>query len=847
MDRNPDSKPTIAEAHQLGSDVLSLCEESNSAGFQEILKMRDAKLYSNCLDLQSNFRQLLSTDFFIRAVCVCNADGAVSEQEASLFREVFARLGMVSFTTLGELESVRAVIQGSSAGCRQVFDSDTTGLVWNYLQQIDQLNGASYGSRYRELLLRMANMFAYAEGGRNEAKLSFVKQIERAVSPLFGSTPRALAFEISSLVRECEEVIKPLEKANIGTTRAADLLKWEFVKRAIAICNAEGHVSEQGAALFHEVFIHLGPDLAIRDCAAIERMYPIIRCCLDEYPLYLRSLEESDQSRGTAYASRYRELLLRMANVFAYAEGVQSEKTLSCVGQIERALSRPTTLASASTISMQPLTLALEINSLVRDCENVVNYHARPGRITASGILKFQFFKWASCICSTAGQASEQAATALLYETFIEVTPELAEEYRAAESHESSLEDLDSPPSFIDSLERNDQLKGTAYASRYRELLLRMANMFAYADIRRNDATLSCVVQIKRTMSRAVLQPTLTQIGRALFRPATAPSTGTISTQQQDTGKTVGIRSALAPKEAAREPATKEAQSSCGLQEILLELDGLTGLNTVKQDVRQLANYVQVLQIRRAKGLKVPEMSFHMVFYGKPGTGKTTVARLLGEIYKALGVITKGHLIEADRAKLVAAYVGQTAIKTTDVVTGALGGVLFIDEAYTLAPADARGNDYGQEAIDTLLKLMEDHRNDLVVIVAGYPDEMGRFVSSNPGLQSRFNKYLSFDDYTPGELVEILNHFCKQNDYRLTESATEKIRAIFQSAYDTRDKMFGNARLARNIFGQAIECQSTRILSMEMTGDVLTTIEACDISVPTELRGIDGPPRRIGF
>jgi hypothetical protein len=142
---------------------------------------------------------------------------------------------------------------------------------------------------------------------------------------------------------------------------------------------------------------------------------------------------------------------------------------------------------------------------------------------------------------------------------------------------------------------------------------------------------------------------------------------------------------------------------------------------------------------------------------------------------------------------------------------------------------------------------MEDHRNDLVVIVAGYPDEMGRFVGSNPGLQSRFNKYISFDDYTPAELVEIFNHFCVQNDYRLTESATERIKAFFQSAYDARDRMFGNARLARNIFERAIESQSTRILNMDMTGDVLTTIEACDLSSSIEAKNLNSVSQRIGF
>jgi len=287
----------------------------------------------------------------------------------------------------------------------------------------------------------------------------------------------------------------------------------------------------------------------------------------------------------------------------------------------------------------------------------------------------------------------------------------------------------------------------------------------------------------------------------------------------------------------ARTLAPNVAASVRDLKSILADLNVLVGLHTVKKDVQQLSDFIRVEQMRKAKGLRASEISLHMVFRGNPGTGKTTVARLIGEIYKALGVISKGHLVETDRAKLVAAYMGQTAIKTTEVVEKALGGILFIDEAYSLAPRDPSGSDYGHEAIDTLLRLMEDHRDNFVVIVAGYPAEMDGFIESNPGLQSRFNKYLFFEDYTPAELVEIVNLFCKEGDYRLTEPATEKIKSLFGTAYAARDARFGNARLARNIFEKAIENQSSRIVGTDMTGDVLTTIEASDLPDLSEMKG----------
>ena len=493
----------------------------------------------------------------------------------------------------------------------------------------------------------------------------------------------------------------------------------------------------------------------------------------------------------------------------------------------------PTVRVPKST-SEEAKKLADDIDSLAHDCEMLVQPLLEKENITqntATGLFKWEFVKRAICVCNADGRVSPEEGN-LFYELFNRINPKFA--IRNETVIQSMYPKLAPArlqrPFFLEALDRNDQLKGTNYGQSFRDLSARMLNMFASAEGVRSESKLAYAAQAEGS----------------LVRLTTTPPMGHVVPHQTGAG-IVGANTPVAQQKAATGEAAPTTVKARPLEEILTDLDGLIGLNAVKQDVRQLANYVKVLQIRQAKGLKVSDMSYHMVFYGKPGTGKTTVARLIGEIYKALGVISRGHLVEADRAKLVAAYVGQTAIKTTEVVSTALGGVLFIDEAYTLAPADSRGNDYGQEAIDTLLKLMEDHRNDLVVIVAGYPDEMGRFITSNPGLQSRFNKYLSFEDYTPEELVEIFNHFCKQNDYCLTEPATETIKTFFRSAYDARDKMFGNARLARNVFEKAIESQSTRILNTDMTGDVLTTIEACDISVPTDIKGLGGPSRRIGF
>ncbi|WP_407380986.1 AAA family ATPase [Methanobrevibacter sp.] len=260
------------------------------------------------------------------------------------------------------------------------------------------------------------------------------------------------------------------------------------------------------------------------------------------------------------------------------------------------------------------------------------------------------------------------------------------------------------------------------------------------------------------------------------------------------------------------------------LEELLEELNKLVGLEKVKKDVNSLINLVQIRKIRSERGMKQPPMSLHLVFSGNPGTGKTTVARLLSKIYCKLGVISKGHLVETDRSGLVGGYLGQTAIKTQEVIQSAMGGILFIDEAYTLAPK-SQDDAYGQEAIDTILKAMEDHRDDLIVIVAGYPDLMDNFIHSNPGLESRFNKYIFFEDYNPEELHGIFLSMCENSTLKLDDKADKYLKGLCEDIYNTRGDNFANARQIRNIFENVLTAQANRLSDDDdITDDELMTI-----------------------
>lgn len=265
------------------------------------------------------------------------------------------------------------------------------------------------------------------------------------------------------------------------------------------------------------------------------------------------------------------------------------------------------------------------------------------------------------------------------------------------------------------------------------------------------------------------------------------------------------------------------------IQALLTELNALVGLESVKEQVETLVNLAKVRALRAERGLPSPDISFHLVFSGNPGTGKTTVARILGQIYGKLGLLSVGKCIEVDRGAFIGQYLGQTTTKTIDVLSNSLGSVLFVDEAYSLTEGEGDSNAYGNEAISVILKFMEDNRDDFVVIAAGYSDEMERFLSSNPGLRSRFSRKIEFPDYQVDELVEIFRRMCGSDGYALETGADSKLRLILAELLNPKPPHFANAREVRKIYERAIERQANRIVGSSCTDDELSLLRIEDI------------------
>ena len=371
-------------------------------------------------------------------------------------------------------------------------------------------------------------------------------------------------------------------------------------------------------------------------------------------------------------------------------------------------------------------------------------------------------------------------------------------------------EDVFMPPVFFWNLAESDAKRGSETS---RTFIRMLTNILLYLAAVDDDVTYAEASYITDCTDRltAICDTTGVRKSRDGLNPLDFVTSGEPSFQEKHKPSAQTSGGGEKPQAEAKTETAEEKKPD--FDELMAELEDLVGLEDVKRDVKNLMNLVKVRKLRQQHELPVPPMSLHMVFVGNPGTGKTTVARLVSGLYAAIGVLSKGQLVEVDRSGLVAGYVGQTALKTQEAIKSALGGVLFIDEAYSLSSGGE--NDFGRESIETILKAMEDHRDDLIVIVAGYTEPMEKFIHSNPGLESRFNKYFFFPDYNGEQLMTMFRSRCKKNGYTLTEETEKAAVAYFTQLYEERTENFGNGRDVRNAFEDMVVRQANRVAKLD--------------------------------
>ncbi len=450
-----------------------------------------------------------------------------------------------------------------------------------------------------------------------------------------------------------------------------------------------------------------------------------------------------------------------------------------------------------------------------------------PGRPSAGQVVTVEASDLVAAVIDSAGRHSGAELEAWLADVGPRLDPPVL--VTPAQLREARLLDgkrawLTRPSALARLLVDADRRDGGTRARRYYELGIRLAHAAASLDLVPSPAEIAAIDGYRAALLTAFDQAGLPRPGRADRGPGGSGGPGGPATAVTGTG--TGTAATAGATGASVAPAPAERPPPRPIEELLAELDELVGLATVKTEVRRLTSLLRIEGLREERGLPTLETSHHLVFTGNPGTGKTTVARLLSQILHSLGLVSVGHLVETDRSHLVAGYVGQTATRTRAVLESALGGTLLVDEAYALA----RGgdNDFGLEAIDTIVKYMEDHRADLAVIAAGYPAEMAELIDANPGLKSRFTRTIHFPDYTTDELVAIFEGMGTKTRYHLDEAGRAALVTAIEA--EPRGRGFGNARFARNLFEAAVGRQAERLASVARPTEAqLTTLTAADI------------------